>query len=227
MPMQALIPAGGLAERFGGIYKELLPIDNSDFLLKRAIDQAVNVFLVNEVTILSNVDKISTHANFVHRYFPDLKVKYQLSDNWDNLWHAIYDTLDITQDTILILPDTYVKMPANFNPWGIMVGAPITLGQFMTDDMSQYSAFDPVDGYIRTKDPLLADVPGYAWGLVYWNPMIANYWKMHPEMRDLTYDQAFQSAMDIYGYWRFDIEEYYDLGTWERYEEFINRGQPE
>ncbi len=225
--MQALIPAGGLAERFGGIYKELLPIEEGDFLLKRAIDQAINVFQASEIVLLSNMEKITTHAGFIKRYFPDLKVTYKVSSDWDNLWYAIYDTLCITDDTVLILPDVYMKMPDNFYPWGHMATAPITFGQFETNDMSQYSSFDSSTGVIRTKDPALKDVVGYSWGTVYWTPMISNYWKTHPEMRDWTYDQAFQSAMDIYGHQRFQIDEYYDLGTWERYEAFINRDQPE
>lgn len=219
--LMAVIPAGGQAIRFGGIYKELLPIGSGEFLLSNALYTAKTLG-ASDYVILSSKTKIQAHMDFVEQYAPEYDIKFITSNDWPELWEAIASTLVWHRDTLLILPDTIVDIdPKQWNiprPHNIH----FRMGLFNTNQPERFSVL--INNNIFTKDEKLSTSYGYrnykAWGIVQWSAEVSAYLDM---MKFNHYDGAFQAAINEYGLETFHINNYYDLGNWEAYKAFTNR----
>lgn len=214
--MLTLLPAGGRAERFDGIYKELLPIGERDFLLSAAIRRAVALG-ATRARVISSAEKSATHARFLARHAADHAVELVVRAEGDeHLWAALRREIPAGEPALLVLPDTTWTCRER-----IPEGADLAFGTFVTDEPHRFSVLD--EGRILTKPAGLAG-PREAWGCVYWSAEVAAFWKReqerHGEYPD--YDRAFEGAMRAFGHATFRIEDYRDLGTWASYAAFVS-----
>lgn len=203
MTMRIVIPAAGVASRFGGVRKELLPLSETpgDTPLRRAVWLGLQIGAVVVVTSIANVQ---AHAQALADMPVDLRVR---SRGDDDLWATIGTGMG-SGDGGLLLPDAlwHGMLPGTLR-------APIVFGVFETRESERYSTIR--DGRIVTKQP--SSTIERAWGGVLWSASAAQL------MRDgayPTYDAAFQAAMAL-GYATFPITAYHDLGSFAAYREWM------
>lgn len=220
-----IIPAAGKATRFGGTLKELLPINATDTPMLRAIQNAVLGMDADELMIITNKDKVRDHMNYITEHgMYNLPISYRMQTFSKDLWGAIQSGLNWNNPTNggLVLPDTITFVP-ELND----LHAPITFGTFWTQEPERFSIIH--NGTIITKqkpvydigdDKKLEDIVGYkAWGVVMWNKEVAEYWINGPEYDH--YDDAFRDAINHFGYTTFDLPYYYDLGSFNKYIDYL------
>jgi hypothetical protein len=213
--MLTILPAGGRAERFDGIYKELLPIGEGKFLLSEAIRRA-HALGADRALVISSAEKYPTHARFLSRHASGYDVGISVrSERDEHLWAALRREIPTGEAGLLVLPDTtwtcHDRIPA---------GADLAFGLFATDEPHRFSLVH--DGRILTKPAGLAGCWD-AWGCVSWSAEVARFWKEEEDLRGAypDYDRAFEDAMREFGYGTFRIEDYCDLGTWTAYASFL------
>lgn len=203
--MRVVIPAAGLATRFGGVRKELLPLSEApgDTPLARAVAKGLALGAVTVVTSLANVH---AHARALADQPVSLVVR---SDGTDDLWCSIQAGMG-DGDGGLILPDTVWEghIPRTLD-------AAVVFGVFPTMESERYSVIRA--GRIVTKQPDTRRQS--AWGCVFWRREAAALW--HRESF-ATYDAAFQAAMTL-GYSTFAISAYHDFASFAAYREWIRQ----
>jgi hypothetical protein len=213
-----IIPSAGKATRFGGLLKELLPLNATDTPLKRAIDNAVIGMDADEVVIITNKNKLWEHINYISCNIPfHLPIQYvpQVYDR--DLLGAILTGISPYTDGGLVLPDTVTMVNAH------NITAPLSFGTFLTLEPNRFSVL--ADKTIYTKQasmPVKNENPlGYkAWGAVMWSKEVAEYWIEHSDKYE-HYDDMFRDAMNRWGYATFDLPYYYDLGSFESYLQYL------
>ena len=200
--MIGVIPAGGQAQRFMGIHKEMLPIGEGQFLLTEAMLRAKRLG-AERCIVVSSAEKAALHERLLTS-----KDSLLVSTGW-GLWTAIRATFPFRESSILVLPDTIftIKDP--------VPSAPLAFGVFKTTTPQRYSIFS--DGVIVTK-PKGIETEQLAWGCVSWTPEVITFWKNNAYAH---YDDAFNAAIVAFGYKTFSIGDYQDLGDWESYRRFI------
>lgn len=244
--MFAIIPAAGKATRFNGIYKELLPInEEGDTGLSNALKLAKR-FGVKIAYIITSESKNSLH----HRYREHLnEVEFKKGEiplTWiteqgydEDLWGAIKTGNDyfigesLYDHCIMIMPDTIPIV--NTIPI-IDRKVDFTLGLFNDRYINRYSVlrwerYNSRRVITKPNDRYLTD---RAWGIAIWNKKIAKHWrdkstwyrKQSIISTNTIYDEAFNDALNLRTYRSFfDIDAYYDIGSWERYVEYIKDTQ--
>lgn len=206
--MLAVIPAGGRATRFAGVYKDLLPIGDDTFLLSEAVSRAVRMGC-DRIAIVTSAEKAAAHERFLREHGIDatLIVSSDLG-----LWEAIRATFPLNMDSLLILADTV------FQAMAMPPVADLAFGVFETDEPGRFSVVS--DNTIITKS---ADLPSpqTAWGCVRWSKAVIAFWEGRGPYEH--YDDAFRDAMGAFGFKTFPIESYHDLGTWGAYRAYVGR----
>jgi hypothetical protein len=215
--MLAIIPAGGRAERFGGIFKELLPIGEREYLLSSAIERSAKLG-ADRFLVVSNADKAAAHANFVQTRLAGYNVTLTVRRACDTeLWAGLRPTLPLcAESNLLVFPDTV------FETSDSIPACDFALGLFETAEPWRFGVL--ADGQIRDKDASLRG-SHRAYGCVYWSAAVARDWWIRDRARAYeSHTEAFNEAMRVFGYRTFVISSYYDLGNWASYQAFV-RGQ--
>jgi hypothetical protein len=213
--MLTLLPAGGRAERFDGIYKELLPIGEGEFLLTDAIRRA-HALGADRARVISNADKHATHAKFLARHATAYAVELSVrAEHDEHLWAALRREIPLDDSVLLVLPDTTWTCNER-----IPEGCDLAFGTFATEEPYRFSLVH--DGRILTK-PTGRLGRWEAWGCVYWSARVAAFWKQQEYRSGVypEYDRAFEAAMQEFGYKTFRIENYHDMGSWSAYSAFL------
>lgn len=199
--MTIIIPAAGIASRFGGVRKELLPLSDApgDCALRRQVWRGLAVGRVRVVTSTANAP---AHAAALADMPVDLRVR---STGADDMWRTVLAGIDGAGG--LLLADTVWSgaLPS-------AAVAPIVFGVFETDEPERYSVIR--DGRIVTKQH---GPPALAWGCVLWQAETAAWWQ---ETAFPSYDEAFEAAMDA-GWATFPIRDYHDLGSFNAYRRWL------
>jgi UTP-glucose-1-phosphate uridylyltransferase len=211
-----IIPAGGQATRFNGIIKELLPIDLEGTTALLNILRLAQKVGANEIRLISNELKKAIHTHYIrtiaYRQIPS-PISVHITKDYDkDLWSGIRKYLHKIQRGGLLLPDTITDFFVPEQTKGI------TFGVFDTHEPERFSIIE--NDRILTKPK--NKPAGYykAWGVVLWSAEATQY--MLKETYDSkTYDEAFQSVMDTFGYSTFPLHYYYDIGTMETYMQYI------
>lgn len=214
--MLAVIPAAGRASRFGGVFKELLPVGEGTSLLVNALRQARSLG-ATDYAVVTRASKRELHADHLSRH-ADLDPFFLVQLGAGDMWGAIQTTLPLRRDSLLVMPDTVFRtrdsVPRNCD---------FSLGLFETEQPERFGVLS--DGMLFNKSTALTGRQ-LAWGTVYWSANVAEFWRQWEALRGsfASFTAAFQWAMDAFGFETFALDAYYDLGTWESYREFI-RGQ--
>lgn len=208
--MRVLILAGGNAERFGGIPKEMLPCGENKTFLSRLIEHVrENVNDIDDVTVVSNSEKIHLHKKVPG--IDNILIRPELN-------FGLYDAISLGQSletgTLVLLADTHFNSKFEFNR-----DTPLSFGLFPTRHPERFSVID-YNGIIRTKSKNLHQWYHSAWGCFYYTPIVAQYIREYGGVIT-DYDVILQSCIDTFGYQPFTLYDYYDIGTYERYIEWI------
>lgn len=215
---QVIIPSAGRATRFGGTLKELLPINETETPMFRAIQNAVLGMNADEIVLITSTEKISEHVKYIDKNIPyGIPISYRIQNNAQDLWGAILTGIDWNSDGGLVMPDTVTFINPEYTT------APIAFGVFWTQEPNRFSILS--NGTIYTKRPILDDIRVHskAWGTVEWGVEVAQYWQQTDEYAH--YDDAFRDAMERFGYATYDLPYYYDLGSFKAYTDYIKENK--
>ena len=98
-----IIPAAGKGVRFGGLYKELLPIGDGETLLSRAVDTLEEI-PVDSTLIVTSHYKVNAHCAALN----NRNVKFAIQRDYEHdAWGAIVESFDMACDwNYYLMPDT-------------------------------------------------------------------------------------------------------------------------
>lgn len=209
-----LLPAGGKAERFGGLIKELLPITQTGMtLLESTIWNGLAHFPITEIVILTNAFKRPYQEKALSVLTDRLHIPVTFKEqSFPELWYALQDGIEEDRTTVLMLPDTVVEFEDRF----VTTGHDFSLGTFFTNEPERFSVLEHKK--IVTKQRSM--IPARAWGAMYWSGAVSSYLK---SLNVSHYDEAFNKVIDRFGFDTFHINEYYDLASMEYYLHYLGR----
>ena len=199
-----IIPAAGKATRFGGLYKELLPLPDGRSLLEHAMDR---LRFCDHIVIITNPEKADMHLAVVGK-----RASLQLQVG-DEMWGAIktaYNTHDADR-YCMTMPDTYVKDDV----FKYMVGNSFGMGLFKTDEPERFGILQ--DGWVTDKFKDAAK-PANAWGVLSWAKHVCDIWN---DTKVNNYTSAINTAITAVDYGTWNIGEYYDCADMQRYMELL------
>ncbi len=204
-----IIPAAGVAKRFGGVFKELLPIGETMTLLSRTVD-TLEMIPVDKTVVVTNPLKIAAHAVALH----GRNVTFITQIDKPDIWGAIASTLNIDADWYyFIMPDTMQEQ----GRFPLFPDHRFMLGLFETFDPQNYGVL--LNGEVVNKNQALIP-PQTAWGTLVWSRECVELWKKYlTDIRDYTH--AFNMAMEQLGWGTYSLSYYFDCGTFERYKRAI------
>jgi len=203
-----IIPAAGRATRWGGIYKELLPVKNGTCLL----DHTLNAFRMADADaclLVTSKDKLLAHAGHLSNWL----VYYTIQTGEQDAWSAIAESLPLrARWNMYAMPDTYY--PADIFTKMPMVD--FCIGYFETDIPDRFGILTEC-GIV---DKMTIHDTQKAWGVLGWSSAVVDLW-----MRNInairTHTQAFNMAIDEFGYELVKMDYYHDMASFADYEGFI------
>ena len=202
-----IIPAAGAATRYGGVLKELLPVDSEMVMMDYAVNAMKNSGC-DQIVCVTSTRKIAQIAD----RFPHLL--YTIQTVGQDIWGAIRAAISVEADEYCFaMPDTV--LPENcFDIY--MSDADFYLGCFDTNLSERFGMIR--DGYIVNKHP---GADGQAWGVLMWTKRIRDWWINYGDVT--SYTNAFNLAMKTFGYKTFDLEYYHDIASFEDYRTLLCR----
>jgi hypothetical protein len=200
-----IIPAGGNAIRFGGIYKELLPLPDGRAMIEHAIER---VSFCDRVVIVTNKDKCRLHRRYADKNIT--VIEQSLPEMWGAIATAQY-AYDADQ-YYMTMPDTWMELDAF---WGVPE-TDFAYGYFLTHQPGRYGVY--IDGKFVDK-PTTATVPAMAWGVLTWSRRIKELWQAE-NVKDYT--QAINTALKNTRNGHWSIGSYFDCADMDRYMELLD-----
>lgn len=201
-----ILPAAGMAERWGGYPKELLPVSGNSTLLSRAAD-SLHTCGCDVVVIITNPSKVQWHAHHL-KHMDNIVLAVQKGKE---LWGAITTAIQINADEyFLMMPDTFVPG----RPFPASLQCEFAMGLFETEEPERFGVVR--DGRIVDKQP--SGSPGLAWGVLAWKWTVAEYWR---KGHFTGHTEALNEAIGLFGYGEWHLDYYYDIGSMKHYREFL------
>lgn len=213
MSILGVLPAAGQGSRWGGYYKELLPCGDGDWLIDHIID-TMTYGGADEILVVTNTEKISTHATHLRSKF-FLPLTYIIQQGKNDIYSAIDTTLPLAKDlNYFAMPDTYIDHNTFKSDFSY---ADFYLGVFTTDMPERFGVV--VDGQVINKSDELEKGKLYdAWGVLVWTKDVAEFWlNVQPE----NYTDAINKAIEVFTWDIFPMSYYYDMATWNDYRRFL------
>jgi hypothetical protein len=210
----AIITASGLSTRFGGINKELLTNNFGVSFLEINLRKASN--LCEKITLVTNPKKMNFHMDLVLKMNTGIrrKVKFAVRPSEEGeLFNAFQLGIDQNCCNYLILADTYYTSDYLIDPKNELV-----FGLFDTKYNSRFSSVDLKNKAIHTKTDKFPELP--CWGAVYLSQKVSSLALTYPMHTHI--DTFLENVMKSYKTGTFSINNYYDIGTPERYKEFLD-----
>lgn len=200
-----IIPAGGKATRFGGIYKECLPLPGGGTLLEKAVER---LDFCDKIVVISNPEKMSLHAQILGDR-ADIAVQIR-----PELWGAVMSGwLNYEAERYyMTMPDTYTEG----NSFGNEPDCEFGLGCFETNEPERFGVFK--NGTVVDKDGSIAK-PAQAWGVLSWDASVCRLWL---EKQPADYTEAINQALAWKRWKTWSLGKYFDCANAERYFELID-----
>lgn len=212
MSRVGFILAAGNATRFGGHYKELSPIGEGKVTVDSSFDILRNAG-IETVYVTTNPRKAGIHAeHFSKPQYGDFNIALLVLPYGEMVDSLILTLPYAADENIMLMADTVIDCST------IDFSGPISFGAFRTQEPKRFSVFE--SGKIVTK-PEWATGEYSAWGCVTYTKEVAEFWRgiyWH------HYDAMFNAAIEVYGLNTFEITRYWDLGSFEKYREYLNKG---
>ena len=199
-----IIPAAGKAARFGGLYKELLPLPDGKSMIEHAVDR---LKFCDRIVVITNCHKFHLHQELLG----DRVIL--LNQQGYELWGAIrtaYNHFDADR-YYFTMPDTYMRDDVFLN----MPDASFSFGYFMTNEPERFGVFQ--DGKVTDKFGD-AVIPAMAWGVLSWAKHISDMWN---DKRVESYTDAINLAIALDDWDKWPIGDYYDCANMQRYMELL------
>jgi dTDP-glucose pyrophosphorylase len=213
-----IIPAAGSGSRWGGFYKEFLPVGNGEWLINRNIN-AMKLGGADKIVVISSPEKISAHVSHITPKHDD--ISYVIQKGEKDIYSAIESALFLSGDwNLFAMPDTYYPLDIfsrvfKMYPMSIKHDYDFILGLFPTTNPERFGILK--DGEIINKQELPPSLYN-AWGTIVWSRRVAEFWK---RTTPKSYTFAFNNAMKTFRWNIAVMDYYYDMATWEDYREFI------
>ena len=207
-----VIPSAGKGSRWGGYYKELLPIGNRRWLIDRAV-HSMYFGGAEKVLVVSNPEKIGVHAKQLSKY---IKVFFSTQRLHRDVYGAVYESLGFAKDiNLFAMPDTIYPADCFKRDFS---SSYFWLGCFETDEPERFGVL--YEDKIHDKCEDFKGTIQNAWGVLVWHKKVADYW-LSQDIK--TNHDAINMAMKWFGYKTFKLDYYYDIMNWEKYVEFISK----
>lgn len=157
-----IIPVAGNANRWGGIYKEFLPLFNGITLLDQTIHSMYTECDIRDICIITNLTKVSLHTEFLSKY-KGISFFYLIQDHIGNIADAIKLVIPfIREKNIMLMPDTYLD---NKNlRLGVNNLNTLSIGTFSTTNPERFGTL--LEGKIVDKPKELPEGVYEAWGAI-------------------------------------------------------------
>jgi len=203
-----IIPAGGRSVRFGGTFKELLPVGDYS-LLQRTVG-VLRAGAAVPIVVLTTPSKAAAHMRGLEGFRGVC-----LLSSGASLFESIMAACEIPAPWYLFaMPDTFLPEDAFYRKFE----GDFMLGLFETDKPERFGAWNSTG--IIDKDESLRGSWEVAWGVAAWSQGVVNYWRSLGEtIQDHT--QAFNLAIARFGCTTFGLDFYYDMASWPDYENLV------
>lgn len=205
-----ILPAGGQASRFGGLYKELLPVSNGENALQGAYRRLLPC---DRIVVITTPEKIGLHATHLpHAHF--------ILSRDANLWHALQPALAMPADEYYFtMPDTVWQGAWPKEPYN-----GLSLGLFETYEPERFGVLHGNKIHDKATWPQ-TDTFKLAWGAVSWNREVRDLWlKEAHKLPDFT--AALNLAMKVIGYACFQLSDYHDFANLDYYTKYLTCLRP-
>jgi len=203
----AILPAAGNAARFGGLYKELLPVSNGENALQAAYRRVC--VQCDNVVIITTPEKITLHAHACPRASFVIKPD-------DNLFGALLMTMQQypADEYYFTMPDTVWE-----GTWPKEIYNQLDLGMFQTYEPSRFGVLHGNQISDKAQWPH-TNTSHLAWGALAWTREVKEYWLTERRnLPDLT--TALNAAMKRFGYSCFQISDYHDFANLSYYTRYL------
>jgi hypothetical protein len=212
--MLGIIPAAGKGERWGGFYKELLPIGDNRWLIDNTID-AMKTVGCERICLVTSPEKIHVHVqHFNKEKYKDLNIFFVINKGKE-MWDSIVASFPYTEEyNYFAMPDTLYPVDSfpnkiSFNIFG--------MGLFKTDKPERFGILK--DGTIMNKMNCFGKKPFTAWGTLCWaKDTYEEFWK---DKGIPNYTEAINVILRDGIYLEYVLDYYYDFATFKDYEEYI------
>lgn len=208
--IQGIIPAAGKALRWGGFYKEFLPISEGttslDYTIQAMLNAGVETFLV-----VTNSDKIQEHARHFDKRYKNIKVKFILQGKLE-LIGAINSALEYQEEiNIFAMPDTIYEFDSLKRGLELLKSshAPFVTGLFKTDLPDRFGCL--IEDKFVDKPKNLPKGEYNAWG---------SFVFTKASSADTLDDFMNKNNTNIF----YDIQFYMDLANFSEYKRFLCGG---
>jgi len=218
--MLGIIPCGGKGSRWGGQYKELLPLGKEKWVIDCCVDQMKSVGVKN-FCIVSSLEKAGVLAqHFSKEKYFDLNIffvtqKYNL-DMWGAILSALPLSIALGGRSFFAMPDTF------FGDSGFMKGrdfwdSGFSISLFDTQDGSRFGVYDSKNG-ITNKNPEFKNGNYRAWGNFSFDSSIAREWM---NTKFMNYTEALNYTLNNHETYFNHLDYYYDFATFEEYKCYL------
>ncbi len=212
--MLGIIPAGGMASRWYGHYKELLPVADNEWIIDRAFFGLLGAGVkeICVVTSLTKIQVLTTHLQAPK--YADTCVYYKIQTaQKQGLWGAIKLAYDPKQDYFFMaMPDTYLPKEVFFE---VDTTKPLNMGVFDTRNPERFGVV--LDNKILDKQ-LLPPGDYQAWGVLAWSKTTFEMWL---ESGLETMDQLLTLSLQTTPVNTFPLPYYYDFARFEDYYQWL------
>lgn len=210
--MIGYVPAGGTNERWGGGYKEMLPIREGRWMLDNAVITLLEAGC-DHVYIGTSPIKATMHMEHIRRRgIEHVSFIMAIPTMWDAL--KTFLPYALGEDVLMMMADTITVFDSHsmLQDW-----SNINLGVFATIFPEQFSVF--LNDRIVTKpQDIVITKSVNAWGIVGWSDEATRLWlNAKPD----GYDEAFNLAIKELSSSRFYLPYYYDFADFKSYSRYI------
>jgi hypothetical protein len=204
-----IIPAAGKAERWRGMPKELMPVDDVTFIDR--VIMSLYAGNADVILLVTNPEKAALHIQHLNNE----PICYAIQQGKQDAWSAICESLPLNAGmNYYAMPDTYFDMDI----FARMPEQDFNIGYFETDEPERFGVVTEFGGVVD-KHPLKGTQK--AWGVLSWSYKVADFWKQNIN-RIETHTQAFNMAMKEFGYSMTKLEYYHDVANYEYYKRLLN-----
>jgi len=216
MEILGVVPVAGKGSRWGGYFKELLPVGNGEWLLDRTIG-AMMKGGANKICVITTPEKISTHIAHINSKYSG--IFYVTQKEKKDIWGAMKESLIFAGElNLFAMPDTYFPSELfvrQFRKTTYGRKPQFFIGVHKTTMPERFGVL--LENKVVNKQKL-SDGTYDAWGTLVWTKEVAKFWIENPPE---TYTEAINSAMKEFEWETFAMEYYKDMATWKDYTEFI------
>lgn len=208
MKILGIIPAAGKAERFGGLVKELLPIDEGITLLDNCID-SMNYAGADKIIIVTSPAKISLHKYYVESKHKNLNIEFFVQNVPTGLGDLIeLVTPQFKELNLFAMPDTLFPLDSFCN--NLAKVNILSAGLFKTLTPNRFGIMvDDINGPVFVDKPLDFPTGIYkAWGTLIFTGFV------RPAS---TFTEFINTNIDS----TFNLDYYVDFASWKDYSQYI------